>query len=291
MEKRTTNRYVWNKLCPEWGPGVVVKEVGNKTEVLFEKAGRKKLSNTVAILEEIDESEISPESPLRDKLRWREVETQKEFTASFDAMIDEFTKLYPEGFTDPQYIEIEREYKDSAVKQAKNLLSLEYLGDLLKNAKYEEIYKNSKALVGKTNLVFRFEQIKFSSLPESSYEDFSKILLDLLHSANDYPAKLESFGDFLSNYGAGKWTIASYFGFIHDPKHNAFVKPMAVQHAAKALHLDIQYDSHPNAITYRNLLRLYKKVEEGLLETGLHPRDMIDIQGFLWIGSGMHKER
>ena len=61
----TTNRYVWNKLCPEWGIAVVVKEAGYKTEVLFANAGRKKLSNAVAILEEVNESEIPLESPLR----------------------------------------------------------------------------------------------------------------------------------------------------------------------------------------------------------------------------------
>jgi len=287
----TTNKYVWNKLSPEWGIGVVVQETEQKSDVLFQKAGRRVLSKVVALLEEVDDSEVPLDSPLRDKLRWRELEKLKEFTASFDTMITEFTELYPEGFSDGSYIETERDYKVSAVKKARDLLSRKNMGDLLKNSQYTEVYRISKALVSQTNLIFSFEQIKLGALPKSSHEDFSKLLFELLHTQDDYPSKLESFGDFLSNFDAGKWTITSYFGFLHDPENNAFVKPRAVQHAAKALHTDIQYESHPNARTYGNILQLYKEVKACLEERGFHPRDMIDVQGFLWIGSGMHKER
>jgi hypothetical protein len=283
------NRYVWHKRCPEWGSGVVVSESAKKTEVLFEKAGRKKLSNVVADLEELHESEILPDSPLRDKLRWREVEKRKEFTASFDAMISEFTALFPEGFSDGSYLASEREYKEAAVKKAREVLAREHLSVLMDNSNYDEIFRLARMVVSRTNLIFTFEQIKFGALPEIAHKTFASLLFDLLHRGEDYPRSVEHFGDFLSQYDAAKWTIATYFGFICDPQNRVFVKPKAVQHAAKALHRDLQYDSHPNANTYSGIVHLYREVKQCLEEKGFKPRDMIDVQGFLWIGSGMHR--
>jgi len=285
------NRYVWHKVCPEWGFGVVVRESEKRTEVLFEKAGRRKLSNAHVDLEELHESEIPPNSPLREKLRWREVEKRQEFTASFDTMISEFTALLPEGFSDGSYMERERKYKDAAVKKAKGLLSHDSLSDLLNSHQHEEVFKLARAVVSKTNLIFSFEQIKFGALPESAHKTFSSLFFDLLHRGEDYPRSVEHFGDFLSQFDAAKWTVATYFGFICDPESKVFVKPKAVQHAAKALHRDLQYESHPNANTYSRTVHLYKEVKQCLEGKGFEPRDMIDVQGFLWIGSGMHRER
>jgi hypothetical protein len=55
-----------------------------------------------------------------------------------------------------------------------------------------------------------------------------------------------------------------------------------IQHAAKALCWRINYKVEPNWRSYAAVLRLYSYLRTSLLEEGLMPRDMIDVQSFIW---------
>ena len=68
------------------------------------------------------------------------------------------------------------------------------------------------------------------------------------------------------------------------------MKPTAVQRAAKALHRDLKYEAEPSAAIYRRVAALCEKVKGELEAAHLRPKDMVDVQGFLWIGTGLHKE-
>jgi hypothetical protein len=71
------------------------------------------------------------------------------------------------------------------------------------------------------------------------------------------------------------------FGFIAQPRIHIFLKPNTTKEAARVLNLPFNYVSRPNWQTYADYLALAKKVRTGIRD--LRPRDMIDIQSFLWV--------
>ena len=77
------------------------------------------------------------------------------------------------------------------------------------------------------------------------------------------------------------WPLVTVFGFIAQPKTHFFLKPMVTRRAADEYGFDFEYRSRPNWQTYKGLLTFARTVSRDLRD--LRPRDMIDIQSFLWV--------
>jgi hypothetical protein len=77
------------------------------------------------------------------------------------------------------------------------------------------------------------------------------------------------------------WPIATVFGFIALPEEHVFLKPNVTRRAARAYGYEFRYASRPNWDTYANLLDFAATVRRDLAD--LRPRDMIDIQSFIWV--------
>ncbi len=77
------------------------------------------------------------------------------------------------------------------------------------------------------------------------------------------------------------WPMVTVWGFLARPDQHCFLKPMVTRIAAEKYGFPFQYRSRPNWETYENLLELAATVKRNLRD--LKPRDMIDIQSFLWV--------
>ena len=77
------------------------------------------------------------------------------------------------------------------------------------------------------------------------------------------------------------WPVVTVFGFIAQPRTHFFLKPMVTRRAAERYGYPIEYTSGPRWDTYAGVLKLARRVREDLRD--LHPRDMIDLQSFLWV--------
>ena len=60
-----------------------------------------------------------------------------------------------------------------------------------------------------------------------------------------------------------------------------FLKPNVTRLAARKYEFDFQYASRPNWETYASLLALAETVRRD--QRALKPRDMIDLQSFIWV--------
>ncbi len=79
------------------------------------------------------------------------------------------------------------------------------------------------------------------------------------------------------------------FGFIAQPDTHIFLKPNVTRAAAKEYGFDFRYTSRPNWDTYANLLEFAETVRRDQRDLG--PRDMIDLQSFIWVqGSDEYEE-
>jgi hypothetical protein len=71
------------------------------------------------------------------------------------------------------------------------------------------------------------------------------------------------------------------FGFLARPDEQIFLKPNVTRRAAEAYGYDFSYTSRPNWDTYASLLAFASKLRRDLSD--LKPRDMIDLQSFIWV--------
>jgi len=84
----------------------------------------------------------------------------------------------------------------------------------------------------------------------------------------------------LEQLGAAKWTTMTYFLFFAHPDKYMFVKPTITKHAFELSAFEINYKPELNWLTYKTVLDFSKYLAEHLED--LKPRDMIDVQSFMW---------
>jgi hypothetical protein len=260
---------------PEWGPGEILAVSGEtKFTIYFAHAGQKLLKDVALV------RLTGPESshPL---LENRGAKTP---TRSLVEMKESFLRRFPGGFEDPKYARFERAYKVAASDLLKQTLSAEELNPLLSGGYYAEVCRRALAVIGRTNLVFPNEQMALRDgiLGEGGgAAPFARALADLLYGSSSSQDRFERFWKMLEIISAPKWTIATYFRFLAEPETQMFLKPEATKAAAEACSFELNYRQDLNWRTYERLLTFSAFLKDAIQD--LRPRDMIDLQGFIWI--------
>jgi hypothetical protein len=119
-------------------------------------------------------------------------------------------------------------------------------------------------------------------------------LFQFLHGGGATKAAFDAWCDVIAGLPRRQtrvltWPVATVFGFIAQPKSHFFLKPNVTRRAFEAYGLPFAYRSRPNGETYLEVLDRARRVKRDLAP--LHPRDMIDIQSFLWVqGSDEYPE-
>lgn len=137
-------------------------------------------------------------------------------------------------------------------------------------------------VVNATNLIFPNEKmsLKDGLATEDRKKLFSETLYQLLYGNADLEERFMWFARALEEIGAAKWTTASYFIFIVFPDRYMFMKPTVTQSAAEVSAFEINYRPKLNWLTYKSVLAFSDYLKSELSE--LKPRDMIDVQSFMW---------
>jgi hypothetical protein len=77
------------------------------------------------------------------------------------------------------------------------------------------------------------------------------------------------------------WPVVTVFPFLALPDEHFFFKPGVTRRAAEAYGSELPYASRPSWTVYAAVLELAARVRRDLRD--LRPRDMIDLQSFLWV--------
>lgn len=199
-----------------------------------------------------------------------------------------FLRFFPGGFRDETYIDWERDYKEAAHRQWQQSLGRSEFRGLLDAGEFFEIAQRAARIEGKTNLLFSFEKMALRDAikPAAGAEAFARGLFDFLHGRGGERQKFERWIEVVAGLPRRQtrvltWPLTTVFGFIAQPERHFFLKPMVTRKAAKEYGLDFQYRSRPNWETYANVLELAETVRRD--QADLKPKDMIDLQGFLWV--------
>jgi hypothetical protein len=269
---------------PGWDLGQVLEDsIDGKVKVHFASVGEKQISLSYVQLEKVEGAKAR--HPLLDNLRTKKP-SRKSSSGTLQDLIYKFRQMYPgeEPFSTEAYLADERRYKLDAHEEMRNQLNREEFDRPLKDTGYEEICARARRVINKTNLINQYELMDLHDalkLP-ANQKLFAESLSSLLYGKGEKETRFNRFADCLLEIGAAKWTIATYFSFIAYPQEEMFMKPVATQEAADAGGFELNYRPELNWLTYRCLVDFAKFLKQELIRAGLAPRDMIDVQSFIW---------
>lgn len=278
MELQAGDR-ITHPAMPAWGLGQVIgSPAGNTVRVFFVGAGEKVISLDHVTLVRV--TGIEAANALLDYLRVDDSGTVIRYRSLPDS-IAYFLKEYPGGFYGEKFLTQEREYKIAAHRLTRELLAKSDSHRLL-SRDIDEFIQRALRVVNATNLIFPNEKMSLrDGLGEASHRrSFAQALFELLHGTQPLEHRFTKFAEVLGTIGAGKWTIASYFSFLYSPSDYVFLKPAVTQHAAQVCAFEIHYRSELNFRTYERVQAFARYLMESTAE--IKPRDMIDIQSFMW---------
>ena len=115
---------------------------------------------------------------------------------------------------------------------------------------------------------------------------FSEGLFDYIYRSKDQQQSFEKFRDMINRLPVKQtrvltWPLLTVFGFIAVPEQHIFLKPVVTKKAAEKYGSDFKYSSKPAWDTYQNLLEFAELIRTDTIN--MRPKDMIDLQSFIWV--------
>ena len=201
-----------------------------------------------------------------------------------------FLRHFPGGFRDETYIDWERSYKWEAHEHWEEQLGREEFRRLLRAGEFAEIAGRAVRVEQRTrhSMIFSFEKMALRDAlkPAEGAKMFAEGLYDFLHGAGSEKKKFERWVEVVGALPRRQtrvltWPVVTVFGFIAAPDRHIFLKPNVTREAARKYGFDFRYESRPSWETYASLLEFAATVRRDTRD--LRPRDMIDIQSFIWV--------
>lgn len=207
-----------------------------------------------------------------------------------------FLQFFPEGFYDETYIDWERDYKWQAHLTWNETLDRQTHEDLLQKRKFAEVAARAVRIESRTNLLFSFEKMALRDAVKSTAgaRVFSEGLYDFLYGDEGFGVNFDRWCEVVASLPRKQtrvltWPLVTVFGFIAQPQTHFFLKPNVTRLGAREYGYELQYASRPSWEIYSGLLKFAATVRRDLRD--LRPRDMIDIQSFIWVqGSDEYEE-
>ena len=201
-----------------------------------------------------------------------------------------FLRRFPGGFRDPTYLDWERDYKVQTHQRWQEALSRAAFRKLLRDGQETEAAARAVRVEQRSRhaMLFSFEKMALRDAlrsPEGAGA-FAHGLHDYLHGRGSLERRFERWVETIDRLPRRQtrvltWPLVTVFGFIAQPTEHMFMKPNTIRAAAKAYGYELPYRSRPDWATYSALLAFVELVRGDLKD--LRPRDMIDLQSFLWV--------
>jgi hypothetical protein len=199
-----------------------------------------------------------------------------------------FLRAFPGGFRDETYIDWERAYKWKASLQWQDALNERAFRAFIAEGRFRDIAASAIRIESRTNLLFSFEKMALRDAvrtPRGAHL-FATGLFDLLHGTADLEQRFTRWIAAIDQLPRRQtrvltWPLVTVFGFIAQPQTHFFFKPTVTREAARRYGCNLAYASRPSWDVYAQLLQFVRAVRADIRD--LRPRDMIDMQSFLWV--------
>lgn len=208
-----------------------------------------------------------------------------------------FLRFFPGGFSDERYLDWERGYKAEAHARWNAEFGRRKFSDMLAAKSFAEIATRAIRIESRTNLLFSFEKMALRDATRTAdgARAMAEGLYEFLYGVDDAERRFGRWCEVVAALPRRQtrvltWPVITVFGFIAQPRRHMFLKPNVTRVAAARYGFDFVYRTRPNWETYRQLLDFANQIRRDVRDLG--PRDMIDLQSFLWVqGSDEYRGR
>ena len=209
-----------------------------------------------------------------------------------------FLRFFPGGFRDETYLDWERDYKWETHERWEEALGQGAFQRLLRAREFSEIAARAVRVEQRSrhSMIFSFEKMALRDAVKSTEgaRAFAEGLYEFLHGSGSLEQRFKAWVDTVASLPRKQtrvltWPLVTVFGFIAQPDVHIFLKPNTTRAAAREYGFGLHYRPRPSWETYSSLLEFAAVVRRDLRD--LRPRDMIDIQSFMWVqGSDEYEE-
>jgi hypothetical protein len=209
-----------------------------------------------------------------------------------------FLRVFPGGFYGEKYVSWERGYKWESHERWEEALGQTEFRRLLRSGEFAEVASRAVRVEQQSqhSMIFSFEKMALRDAVKSKEgaRAFAEGLYDFLHGRGSLESRFERWCETIAALPRKQtrvltWPLVTVFGFLAQPETHIFLKPMVSRAAAREYGFDFQYKSRPSWVTYANFLEFAATIKRD--QHDLRPRDMIDIQSFIWVqGSDEYAE-
>jgi len=137
-------------------------------------------------------------------------------------------------------------------------------------------------------MIFSFEKMALRDAvkPAAGARIFAEGLFQLLYGRGALPGRFDAWVDAVARLPRRQtrvltWPLVTVFAFIAQPQTHVFFKPLVTRRAARAYGFELAYSPRPSWEVYASLLEFAERVRSDTRDLG--PRDMIDLQSFIWV--------
>lgn len=201
-----------------------------------------------------------------------------------------FLRVFPAAFKDETYLDWERDYKVETHRRWEAVLAPPEFCRLLREGQHGDIAAAALKVEQQSrhSMIFSFEKMALRDAVRvpAGAAAFAEGLYEFLHGTASPVRRFERWIETVAALPRRKtrvltWPVVTVFGFIAQPNQHFFVKPTVVRKAAERYGFDLRYRSRPSWETYASVLEFASRVKRDLADW--RPRDMIDLQSFIWV--------
>ena len=216
--------------------------------------------------------------------------TSRQSSASAERCRRKFLRHFPGGFDGEKYLDWERDYKWEAHERWEAALGKDEFRRLLRREEFSEVAARAVRVEQQTrhSMIFSFEKMALRDAvkPPEGARAFAEGLYNFLHGPGGERKRFEGWVETVAVLPRRQtrvltWPVVTVFGFLAAPERHIFLKPNVTREAARAYGFDFHYQSRPGWETYSSLLDFAETIRRD--QSDLKPRDMIDIQSFIWV--------
>ncbi len=191
------------------------------------------------------------------------------------------------SFDHPGFVEEEVAYKQATIAKARDLLSRSELERLIAEGQFDEFIARLEKIGQDNNLLWlrapRTGDLGVLYQDSLDRPSFCEMVVDLLYGVGSSDERLAHYVEYVDTHRLpNRWAFPTYFLFMCHPDTDMFVKPDTIKWFLEFV--DGPRFSYGAAVPglYRQIKEIAFALRDALAEYG--PRDMVDIQGLIWVG-------
>lgn len=272
---------------PQWGVGRVLETDGDgKAIVFFEMVGAKRLVVERAKLEDVEESDVAPNSVLMHLREDCLTGPPRQQPRSLSDLVKAFNKARPDGFVGAKFTPKQRGYVEKAKGVREDTLSADRLRTLIETGAFGEAHDVIRKAVSDSGLVTTTESNRIKAIPPEQHEAFARAVLEMVHGDAPVPERIQGMVDAVG--AAATWPNLGVFMVLAAPGELHLVRGDLIGKCAEVLGYQIDSQDGPNANMYEKLSGFTAFVKSAIEAHDLAPRDLIDVEIFLAEATGFN---